>query len=197
MQQAHRNASVDGQSDSPRRGAVRVFVPLTFDIKAHLAHEFFHRVFLIFGIFGKALHSLFPMHRIDESSSAKRSHLHALTEPDVHLSIHQALIVQPLSSTTRARTALAGGVSRRSTMPRLASYGVADVCISVAPNVLVLHLWYAAYSPMLTDRIARNTPSTPTASVVFAPLARSGSNHSDAAPHHAASLAASLWLPCR
>src|SRR5260363_54206 len=107
MQQAHRNASVDGQSDSPRRGAVRVFVRLTFDIKAHSAHEFFHRVFLIFGIFGKALHSLFPMHRIDESSSAKRSHLHALTEPDVHLSIHQALIVQPLSSTTRARTAQA------------------------------------------------------------------------------------------
>src|SRR5260363_140626 len=50
---------------------------------------------------------------------------------------------------------------------------------------------------MLTDRIARNTASNPTASVVFAPLARSGSNHSDAAPHHAASLAASLWLPCR
>jgi hypothetical protein len=36
-----------------------------------------------------------PYSRIEESSSAGESHPHALPEPDVNLSIHPALIVQP------------------------------------------------------------------------------------------------------
>jgi hypothetical protein len=35
---------------------------------------------------------------IAESSSAGEFHPHALTEPDVNLSIHPALIVQPLTA---------------------------------------------------------------------------------------------------
>jgi hypothetical protein len=48
--------------------------------------------------------------RLRKSSSAKGLHLHALTDRDVNLSIHRALIVQPLSSTTSVRTALAAGI---------------------------------------------------------------------------------------
>jgi hypothetical protein len=74
--------------------------------------------------------------RNQQSSSAEESHPRALTEPDVRLSPHPALTIQPPVAPRESTARIASGTAERcapSNAPRL-SFDVAAVCTSVAPR---------------------------------------------------------------
>src|SRR4051794_6784209 len=71
----------------------------------------------------------------EQSSSAGEFHPYALTELDVNLSIHPALIVQPLTErTANGQTILAVGVRRVGASAEPVGGDLAVVCISAWPS---------------------------------------------------------------
>jgi hypothetical protein len=72
---------------------------------------------------------------MDKSSSAGESHPHALTEPDVNLSAHPALIAQPQVEdlSPSERTDMALGVQSAQASVSLVEDGLVTFCISSSP----------------------------------------------------------------
>jgi hypothetical protein len=78
------------------------------------------------------------------SSSASKLLPHTLTDPDVNLSIHPALMVQPPPSRSIGQTTQAAGIGSPTSMPRLALDVWKETYISSAPNAPVPHQRIAA-----------------------------------------------------
>ena len=105
----------------------------------------------------------FPLHDDDQSSRPGESHPQALTEPDMNVSAHPALTVQPLLDATSASGQRAPGRRPRWPVSGAPSAGdaAASVCISLPPNGPTVGQGTEAWGKAPMDSTDRSTSATP------------------------------------
>ena len=98
-----------------------------------------------------------------ESSRPGESHPQALTEPDMNVSAHPALTVQPLLDATSASGQRAPGRRPRWPVSGAPSAGdaAASVCISLPPNGPTVGQGTEAWGKAPMDSTDRSTSATP------------------------------------
>src|SRR5579864_8275777 len=93
---------------------------------------------------------------VELSSSARELRPHALTDPDVNLSIHPALIVQPPPPRSSGQTTRAAGIGSPTATPKLAPDVWKETYISAVPTAPAPHQHIAAPAREPTVRTARS-----------------------------------------